>query len=202
MTLLQGFATGLMTLGGLVALLNWLALFQTWRTGRFCSGIPLFGGLFLGVGMLLLPTLRPFAWLALVLDFSGTLMFLLFGLPVVVIEVWKTSRFNLLEEYAGQLGKKCVQLRLFRKGVFTLKRQFHRKPGELGLMGVSAIGTWEREGSRIMLSLYGNPVIFEVLPDTEHEAIRLQSGVCGYDNSELSLAGMELRLKTRRTTRR
>jgi hypothetical protein len=188
-----------MTLGGLVALLNWYTVYYTWRSGRFCSPIPLIGGFFLGGGMLLLPALRSCAWLALVLDY-GTLAFLL-AIPAMAREMWSTSRINLLEEYAAQVGKKSVQLRLFRKGVFTLKRQLRRQPGELGLMGASTIGAWKREGNRLQLSLYENSAIFAASPGAEQEALVLESGACGYENTELALAGMELRLKYRRAPR-
>lgn len=196
MTLLQGGAWGLMALGGLLALLNWLTVYQTWRSGRFCSTVPLVGALFLGGGMLLLPTTRPLAWLALILDY-GTLVFLL-ALPRIVDELWKTSRFNLLEEYVGQQSNKTVRLLLFRKGVFTIEQQFHRPPGECGLIQVGTIGTWKREDGRLLLSLDGDSAIFEALLGAEYEAVLQASGFRGYQNGELSLAGVELRLKSRR----
>src|SRR5258708_7324312 len=85
MTSLQEIALGFMVLGGLLALLNWFSIYQTLRTGRRCSPIPLVSALFLGGGMLLHPAARPFAWLALVLDY-GTLMLLL-ALPWIAHEV-------------------------------------------------------------------------------------------------------------------
>jgi hypothetical protein len=102
MTLHQKLALGLLALGGLLALVNWLALYQTWRTGRLCSAVPLVGALFLALGMLLLPPTRPFAWLAPLIDYTGVLFLL--ALPRLVNELWRTSRFNLLELYGRPSG--------------------------------------------------------------------------------------------------
>jgi hypothetical protein len=107
--------------------------------------------------------------------------------------LWRTSRFNLLEEYVGQQGNKTVRLRLFRKGVFTIEQRFHRRRGECGLIQAGTIGTWKREEGRLSLSLNGDSAVFEALPGNEHEAVRQASGFRGYENGELSLAGVELR---------
>jgi hypothetical protein len=197
MTLLQQLGAGLVGLGGVVALLNWLSLYQTWRSGRLCSAIPLIGGLFLAGGLLLLPATRPFAWLAVILDY-GTIVFFL-GLPGFVGEVWSTSRFNLRAEYVGRRGNKTVWLRLFRGGVFTLEQQFARARGECGLMRAGTIGTWRREEDRLVLSLNGgDSAIFEPPAGRSEEAIVQGSGFRNYGDGELSLAGVELRLKFRR----
>jgi hypothetical protein len=136
---------------------------------------------------------RPLAWFAFVLDY-GTLAFLP-ALPHIGDELWRTSRFNLLEEYGGQQGNKTVRLRLFRKGVFTIEQHFRRERGECGL---SQAGTWTREDGRLLLRLDGESTIFDTLPGVEYEAVIQASGFRGYENDELSLAGVELRLKLRR----
>src|SRR5579884_1002293 len=144
---LQSLALGLMGLGGFVAALNWFSLFQSWYTGRFHSAIPLIGGLFLCMGMLLLPATRPYAWAAVFLDY-GTAICLLVP-PYLVRELWRMSRFNLLEEYTGQLSNKIVHLRLFRRGIFTLNQQFRRGREEPGSVSARTTGGWEREGGRL-----------------------------------------------------
>jgi hypothetical protein len=55
------FTTGVLFLGlgALLSLLNWVTLIVTLRTGRYSSPVPIFGALFLGVGALLIPALRP-----------------------------------------------------------------------------------------------------------------------------------------------
>ena len=130
---------------------NWASLVLSLRTGRFCSPVPLVGAVFLVAGALLFPTLRPYAWAGVLLDF-GTLVLLL-ALPMIAREMWATCRFNLLEEYVGRRGATTVYLRLFRRGVFTLRWDIQRPAGEHGLIGVGNIGTWEREAETLVLQI-------------------------------------------------
>ena len=189
-------AVGLMALGGLVSLLNWLTLLQTWRTGRFCSPVPLLGTLSLAAGMLLYPATRPYAWVAVPADY-GTLT-LLFALPYLAGELWSTSRFNLLEEYAGTRGARTVRLRLFRRGVFTLEQRIRRQPGECGLLRLGTIGTWQRDGGRLLLRMGEQSAVFEA-PPARAETLRQTAGFPGYEESaELSLGGIDLLLEYRR----
>ncbi len=104
----------LLALGCWLSLLNWSALFLSWWSGKFHSAIPLVGGFCLGAGALLLPALRPYAWVAVFLDW-GTLVVVV-SLPWLVREVWATCGFNLMEEYIGVKGRTTVRLRLFRRG--------------------------------------------------------------------------------------
>ena len=186
-----------MGLGGLIALMNWLSIYQTWRTGRFCSPIPLIGGAFLAGGMLLLPGTRPYTWTAVILDY-GTLVVLI-ALPWIVGEFWRTSRYNLLEEYVADHGIKTVYLRLFRKGVFTIEQHFRRQTGESGLISAGTIGEWKRERDRLMLRLDGQSAEFESLPGIESEGLRQVVGFPDYEsNGDLALAGIELRIRYKR----
>jgi hypothetical protein len=194
MTPIHVAALALMTVGSLLAVVNWFTLYQTWRSGRFCSAIPLFGAFLLGAGMLLLPSTRPFAWLAAILDY-GTLI-LIVSLPRLVNEFWKTSRFNLLEEFRGERGNKTVRLRLFRNGVFTLEQHFIRPPGECGLTGASTCGTWAREQGLLVLSQGGDSSVFESVSGTNCQAICQTTGFRADDNGELSLADVKLKLQT------
>jgi hypothetical protein len=185
-----------MALGGLLALLNWWTVYRTWRSGRFCSAVPFVGAFFLGGGMLLLPQTRPFAWLALVVDYGTLVVFL--ALPRIADALWKTSRFNLLEEYVGQQANKAVRLLLFRKGVFTIEQQVRRLPGECGFIRTGIVGRWERVEGRLLHFSNGDSAAFEALPGPEYEGLRQASGFRGYWDGELSLAGVELRLTSRR----
>jgi hypothetical protein len=197
MPFLQAFAVALLGLGGLVALGNWLSIYLTWRTGRFCSPVPLIGATFLGVGMLLLPSTRPYAWAAVLIDY-GTLVALI-ALPFLVGEFWRTSRFNLLEEYVADHGIKTVHLRLFRKGVFTIEQCFSLQAGECGVISVGTIGKWRREHDRLVLRLDGQCAEFESLPGIEPEGLRQVVGFPNYESdNDLTLAGIELRLRYKR----
>ena len=57
-----GLALLLIALGGYVAVLNWVMVIQSPRTGRFGSPVPVVGALLLGAGLALLPPTRHYAW--------------------------------------------------------------------------------------------------------------------------------------------
>lgn len=192
---LYTIAVGLMTLGSMLAALNWLYLFLTWYTGRFHSAIPLIGGLFLGVGMLLLPTTRPYAWAGVLLDY-GT-MIAVFAVPYLINEWWSTSQFNLVEEYGGQLGNKTVNLRLFRRGIFTMEQQLHRLREERVLMATGTIGDWQREPSRLLLRRGEKMAILESSANAEPRLLRLTKDFPDFEGTWLSLMGIDLQRKDR-----
>ena len=147
----------------------------------------------------MLPGTRPFAWVALLVDY-GTLAFLL-ALPRMADELWSTSRFNLLEEFAGRRDNRRVCLRLFRRGVFTLEYEIHRPPGEFGLTRAGTIGSWKREQSRLLLDRGGDSAVFDTVADGEHETLLQVTGFCANEQAELALTGIELRLMYRRAAR-
>jgi hypothetical protein len=61
---------------------------------------------------------------------------------------------------------------------------------------LGTIGKWEREGDRLVLRLDGQSAEFETLPTLEPRGLRQVVGFSGFENSEeLSLAGIELRLR-------
>jgi hypothetical protein len=187
-------ALTLMVLGGLIAAFNWLYVYLTLYTGRFHSSVPLIGGVLLCVGMLLLPVTRPYPWAAVLLDF-GTIGSVL-ALPHLVRDSWNTSRFNLLEEYTRRFGIKTVQLRLFRKRIFTIEQSIRR--GEHGLAGAGSSGEWEREGDRLILRLDGESAVFEPSSGIGSDSLRQRLGFSRYEGTDFSLAGIDLRLKYKR----
>jgi hypothetical protein len=187
-------AAVLLTLGAVISLLNWSTLFRTWWTGRFCSAVPLVGAACLGAGALLLPSLRPYAWAAVLLDF-GTLALLL-AAPRIAQSAWATSRFRLVEEYVGQRGATTVRLRLFRRGVFTLRWDIERPPGEYGLIGMGNVGTWERDGDTLVLRIGEDRAVFRPLPGEDRRGWRQSIGFGHCEqNPELSLEGLEFFLR-------
>jgi hypothetical protein len=199
MDIVGQIAVLLLSLGGLFALLNWLALFQTWRTGRFCSGIPLIGTACLGAGALLLPSTRPYAWAVLLLDFSALLF--LVAIPHIAKEAYETSRFNLLEEYVGERGNKTVCLRLFRKNIFTLRQDFRRTSDEDGVVQLSTIGRWDREEQRLKLRFGEDCALFEAQSEGGSEIWRQVSGFWAYEREpERSLQAIDMRLTQRRAS--
>jgi hypothetical protein len=147
--------------------------------------------------MLLIPTTRPYAWAAVLVDY-GTLTLLL-ALPRIIAETWSTSRYNLVEEYIGDRGIKTVHLRLFRKGVFAIEQRFRRQAGDFGLIEGGTIGKWERKGDRLTLCRDGQSVEFETVTTIEIEGLQQLVGFADYEgNADLSLADIVLRMRCRR----
>jgi len=94
----SALAKVLISVGGFVALMNWLTLVPL-RGGRHASTVPFIGAIFLALGAVLVPALRPYAWAAVLMDY-GTLLFVV-KFPGLAVELWSTSRFTVLAEYAG-----------------------------------------------------------------------------------------------------
>ena len=139
----------LLGLGAAFALVNWVGVYLSWRTGRFHSLIPLLGGVCLLVGALLVPSLRPFAWVAVFAD-AGTIVVFL-SAPAFLWEAWRTCPLNLLGEFAAVSGKTTIRLRHFRRGVFTIHWQIVRLPGEYGLISKGRIGSWQQQDASLVL---------------------------------------------------
>ncbi len=190
----QTIAVVLITFGAIVSLLNWATLLCTLRTGRFISGVPLVGGVCLGTGAVLLPALRPYAGLAVLLDW-GTVALLL-AVPRIAREAWATCRINLLEEYVGRRGITIVSLRLFRRGVFTLRWDIERSPGEYGIVGMGHVGTWERESDTLALRIGENCAVFRPLPEGGNKGWCQSAGFDECEqNPDLSLRELEFVLR-------
>lgn len=140
--------------------------------------------------MLLIPTTRSYAWTALILDY-GTLAFLIAS-PRLIREAWSTSRINLQCEYLGEAGMKTVHLRLFRRGIFTIRLHLHRPSGECGLISSGTIGTWQRDGTRLKLHTERESAVFDVVRDSPTEALQQSTGFVTWESShDLSLASIE-----------
>ncbi len=179
-------------LGGLVACGNWVNAVRSQFSGQFHSAVPLLGAVLLGTGLYMMPATRPYAWCAVALDY-GTLEVLL-ALPKVAGELWSTSRFNQLCEYRGAAGCKQIRLHLFRRGLFTLRLDLQRAPGQPGLISAGAIGAWQRVGTRLTLrNRDGEQAVFTILGAAPGETVRQISGFRHWETtSELSLQGIEL----------
>lgn len=112
----------LIVVGGLVSLINWTTPIASWRSKRFVSPAPFGGALLLGVGLLLLPETRPFAWVALIADF-GTLVFII-AIPRLVWIAWATSRFNLVHAFAADTDGRAVTIKLFCRQIAEISVKF------------------------------------------------------------------------------
>jgi hypothetical protein len=149
----------LLGFGSAVSLLNWVGVYQSWRTGRSHSLIPLIGGVCLLNCALLVASLRPFAWVAILADCGTIVVFV--SIPGIAWEAWSTCPLNLLGEYVGLLGKTTIRLRRFRRGVFTIHWQIERLPGEYGLISRGRIGSWEQLDDSLILRDGNDRAVFE-----------------------------------------
>lgn len=183
-------AVALLCIGGWRFLLNWSAVFLSWRSGKFHSAIPLVGGLCLGVGASLLTPLRPYTWAAPFLDW-GTIVVVV-SLPWLVREMWKTCRLNLVEECVGVRGRTTVRLSLFRRGVAVVGWDISRPKGEHGMVGMSRLGTWEQSNDRLVLRLGDDEAILVPL-DGEPGWQPLSWFGFGKDSEDLSDNGLVLK---------
>lgn len=193
----QIVATTLIVLGGLLCVANWLSVLQSILTKKFHSAVPFFGAGLLGGGMLLVPATRHWAWLAILLDY-GTLAFII-ALPHLIHEAWNTSQFNLLRDYSGKIENKFVRLRLFRRGIFTIRISIQRPPGQSGLTGTGTIGTWSVSDERLKLEIHGGDfALFNVSQMSDSEFLQQQNGFSRFEKDrETSLAGIKLSLDSK-----
>jgi len=143
-------------LGSLIALYNWATVYLSWRTKKFVSSIPIFGALFLGLGLIFFEKTRYYALLCLVADY-GTLI-LIASLPRLIKEECKTSNFNLIQTFAGK--SKCTEyvLKLYKKGLFVIKVEVEPSQRVNGhgakISQFGFIGKWEEDKGTIELKEY------------------------------------------------
>jgi hypothetical protein len=191
---MQILAAILIVLGSLLCFMNWMALYQSYRTKKFHSAVPLFGALMLGFGMSLIHTTRHFAWVAIPLDY-GTLIFL-FALPKLLYEAWEVCGFNLLKEYSGNNGNKKAKLRFFRNNIFVIRLQIQRPEGEAGITGLGKTGKWCEENSRLKLDANNEQAVFVLSKSENSELLRQIKGFDSLENQkDSSLMGIDFILK-------
>lgn len=169
-------------LGGLIAVANAWSVIQSRRTGRFHSPVPLLGGVLLGAGAWLSAGPRWLAFVAPLLDY-GTLA-VLQALPRLARELWSTSAFNLLSEFRAESGPRTIRLRLFRRGVFTMRLEIRRGPSELGLTSAGSIGSWHRSASGLKLEMGKEVAIFENINDAAPCRLRHVSGFASWETDQ------------------
>ena len=177
--LLRALALLLIALGGFIIVSNWLTPALTRRTGRNHSAVPLLGAVFTGAGLWLLPAARHWAWAPFLAD-CGTL-FLLAGLPIMVYQEWRTSRFNFIAEYWGQRDALTVRVRLFQQGHCVVVEETRRAPGEAGIVGLSLVGTWRRHDDHLTLQAGGKEASYAIVAQDNTETLRPVNGFASRD---------------------
>jgi hypothetical protein len=111
-------------------------------------------------------------------------------------EMWQTSRYNLLREFVGFTNRKRVHLRLYRHGIFTLKQDFEREPGELGIIACSTIGKWLQANDELRLKIYGKDAVCRIVDEDGQTTLYQVTGSQAYeDNEDLALADIKFQLQ-------
>ena len=194
--MIHGFGLAGVSVFVVLATLNAFILLRNLiKHDRHISMIPLIGGLSGFLGCLAIPSLRYYAVAPLILD-VGAATALLWGLPLMLKEMWQTCRCNLLREYVGFTNRKKVHLRLFRHDIFTLKQDFERKPGELGIVACSTIGKWSQTNDELRLRINGEEAVYFIAVVNGRTVLRQTAGFHAYEeNKDLALGEVQFQLK-------
>ena len=148
----------LIAVGALFSLINWGTLLASWRSKRFVSAIPFLGALPLGCGLAIIPETRPYAWLALVADYSVLVAFI--ALPRIVYELWSTSSINLLHNFTNTGSDRVIAIKLFRRHVAVISAQFRLSVpcDDHGsrVQSLGMVGRWSSIESGFLIDGYGS----------------------------------------------
>jgi len=143
-------------LGGYICLVNWISLYQSWRTKKHISSVPLVGAVLLGLGLAYFEKTRYFAFLSIVADW-GTIL-LIICIPSLVKQFWEVSGFNLIQTFVGNSKGVKYQLKLYKKGIFVIHadieppqiaNKYGAKISHYGLQG-----RWSKSEGIIQLTEY------------------------------------------------
>jgi hypothetical protein len=150
------FAGLALTLGGLIALFNWYSVYASYKSGRHVSPVLLLGGFLMFAGLLLLPKVPWYAWLAIAADY-GTIVFAL-AIPSLIRQSWDTSDRQVVHEFAGESNGRRDNVRLFKNGKFAITLDYH-PPVPCNRMGATAssqgiVGSWREEAGDFVLEKY------------------------------------------------
>ena len=160
----------LISFGGFIALMNWLAPIQSKLKGRHVSMVPLFGSVFIAAGIYSVTDSFLWSLIAIPVDL-GTLMFFL-GLPWLFKELWKTSSFNeLVNFYANDNGRE-VLISLYKNNVVSIHIEFNNtvKPIDSIAIPVSAgfEGKWQLLGDDFLIFEFSQGRKLELNADNDN----------------------------------
>jgi hypothetical protein len=175
-------------LWALIVLVNSLSFYSTHIKKKFKSPVMLVGGLFGLVGFYLIPQLRNWCWVAVLLDY-GSVAFLL-ALPKLIKELWQTSRIRLTDEFFGEEGGRRVSIRLYKAGVLIISHRIARTKDEPGLIASSDIGTWHEADGVMVLTLRNDTIRMRQVGNVW----KVDRSFAHYpENRDLGIAGLDFR---------
>jgi hypothetical protein len=163
----------MIALGGFISFVNWMTLYQSWKTKKFVSSIPLFGAIFLGAGLACFQKTRNYAFLSLVADY-GTLVFII-SAPKLLSQFWQTSSSNLFQAFDGQSQSFKYKLNLYNNETFVIdaKAQYSQPANEYGarIEQFGLCGKWENNEGIIYLTKYDNNRVLKLIKTDDNKYI-------------------------------
>jgi hypothetical protein len=174
MTVVNLIAKGLICVGILFSLLNWLCLFGSLCKRRFVSPAFPAPSLLTTLGLALMESTRSYCWLGLFTDY--TLFAMMAAATRLIAEVWHTSSFTRQALLAAVDGPRHFMLSLHRGGYFLLRGTFDAgvpcgvKGGCISSFNVA--GRWEKisDGRLRLGSYYGERALTLVPEGTGYAA--------------------------------
>ncbi len=106
-------------MGSLLLLINWISFIECWRKKKGSPIIFPFPAILVFGGSLMLPSLKPYGWLAFVIDYS--FLGFLYVLPREIRNEWQYCRFTRVRELQASDPPRLFVLTLHRKGHFHIK---------------------------------------------------------------------------------
>ena len=161
----------LVLFGSLISLLNWWYLYMSISQKRHVSSIPLFGGLFLALGLYCL-TRSIYSFFGIFADYGTIICF--WAIPYLVQDTWQTSTFRLSRRLTGKFKNAIYTLKLFKGGVFVMKIDFD-PPQVCNEHGAEIIssgmqGNWQQDAASIILKEYrdGRKTVLTKIDDSTY----------------------------------
>jgi hypothetical protein len=146
----------LVTIGLFLTAANWAGLIEYWRGKREIPGVCPFPSILVFGGCMMLPSLKPYGWLAFVIDY--TVPCFLFVLPRLIQDYWQLSRFTRIRELRASDPPRLFVLTLHRRGHFYIKLTCDPPMGGnergTGLASSGIMGRWEAIDDGFLLREY------------------------------------------------
>jgi hypothetical protein len=156
--------------GGLIVSRNWFLFYKTRKTGKLAIPIPIFGSVLMGVALLCFYQTRAYAWVGIIIDYHGTLSFLI-DIPKLMQKDWETSTANLLYRFTSETNGRYDDIRLFKNLTFTIDSRYdfpiqYSKNGDY-VQAYSFTGKWKQNGTEFLLKNYKKDRLAKIIISNE-----------------------------------
>ncbi len=146
----------LVAVGSLLILRNWIISLECWWKKKGSSTICPFPSVLVFGGSLMLPSLKPYGWLAFIIDYSVPCFVI--ALPWIIYTFWFTSRWTRIREMWAFDPPRLFVLTLHRRGYFYIKLtcdppQIENDHGAI-LESLGITGRWETSDDGFLLTHY------------------------------------------------